>query len=58
MQFRIHDSGLNYFEPRYKRFTFVNTVSKNKGGFTAIQIKGVEATRDSYSTLIYTLDKK
>ena len=27
MQFRIHDSGMNYFEPRDQEFTFVNTTS-------------------------------
>jgi hypothetical protein len=33
MQFRMHESGLHYFDPRDKSFTFVSTVSENKEGF-------------------------
>ena len=36
MQFIMHASGLYYFNPRDKEFNFVNTVSKNKEGFTSI----------------------
>ena len=39
MQFRMPESGLNYFNPRYQEFNFVNTVSNNKEGFTARKIK-------------------
>jgi hypothetical protein len=34
MEFRMHKSGLHYFDPRDSKFIFVNTVSKNKAGFT------------------------
>ena len=30
MQLRMHEIGLNYFDPRYQEFTFVNTVSEKK----------------------------
>ena len=35
MQFRMHESGLRYFDPRDQEFNFFNTVSENKEGFTA-----------------------
>ena len=35
MQFRMHESGLRYFDPRDQEFIFFNTVSDNKEGFTA-----------------------
>jgi hypothetical protein len=47
MEFRMHESGMHYYDPRsesattinYNReFTFVNTVSGNKEGFTQRQI--------------------
>ena len=53
IQVRIHDSGLHYFDPRNEDFTLINTVSKNKEGFTARHIKGAEAARDLYATLVY-----
>jgi hypothetical protein len=44
MEFWMHKSGLHYFDPRDSKFTFVNTVSKNKAGFTKRQIKEAEVT--------------
>jgi hypothetical protein len=32
MEFRMHKSGLHYFDPRDSEFIFVNTVSENKAG--------------------------
>jgi hypothetical protein len=32
MQFRMHESGLHYFDPRDESFTFVNTVAENMEG--------------------------
>ena len=65
MEFRMHESGLHYYDPRTSNdYTFVSkesdngiglvsTVSENKGGFTRRQIKGAEAARTLYSTLNY-----
>ena len=49
----MYEIGLNYFYPRDQEFTFVNTVSKNKEGFTARQIKVAEVAKAFYATLIY-----
>jgi hypothetical protein len=40
MDFRMHQSGLHYYDPRKEHLSFVNTVSENKEGFTKRQIKG------------------
>ena len=53
MQFRMHESGLHYFDPRDQEFIFFNTVYNNKDDLTARQIKGAEVSRDIYATLIY-----
>ena len=53
MQFIMNESGLHYFDSRDQEFTFVNTVSDNKEGFTERQIKGTDVARDVYATLIY-----
>jgi hypothetical protein len=39
MYFKMHPSGLHYFDPRDESFTFVNTVADNKSQFTKRQIK-------------------
>jgi hypothetical protein len=51
MEFWMHKSRLHYFDPRDSEFTFVNTVSENKAGFTKRQIKEVEVARSLYSKL-------
>jgi hypothetical protein len=53
MEFWMHKTRLNYFHPRDNKFSFVNTVSENKGGFTKRQIKDVEVKRSLYSKLSY-----
>jgi hypothetical protein len=41
MEFRMHESGLHYYEQRKEQhLTFVKTVSNNNAGFTKRQIKG------------------
>jgi hypothetical protein len=52
MKFWMQESSLHYFDPRDIKFTFVNTVSENKAGFTKRQIKEAEVTRSLYSKLI------
>jgi hypothetical protein len=54
MEFRMHESGLHYYDPRKEaHLTFVNTVSKNKEGFTQRHIKGADLARVLYKTLSY-----
>jgi hypothetical protein len=49
----MHKSGLHYFNPRDSEFTFVNTVSENKAGFTKRQMMDAEVARSLYSKLNY-----
>ena len=58
MQFRMNESGLHLFDPRDQEFTFFNTVSDNKEGFTARQIKSAEVVMAIYVTLIYPSAKE
>jgi hypothetical protein len=56
MKFKMHKSGLHYYDPRKEHqhhMTFVNTVSENKTGFTKRQIKCAEIARNLYKTLSY-----
>ena len=58
MEFRMHESGLHYYDPRdIGHHAFVNTVSGNKIGFTKRQIKGAETARALYSALSYPSTK-
>ena len=53
MNFRMHERGLHYFNPRDEDFTFVNTVYDNKEGSAARHIKVVEDDRYLYNKIIY-----
>jgi hypothetical protein len=54
MEFRMHESGLHYYDPRKEQhLTFVNTVWENKTGFTKRKIKCAELARNLYKTLSY-----
>jgi hypothetical protein len=54
MEFKMHKSGLHYFNPKDVDLTFnINTVSDNKKGFTTRQVKGAEQARTLYATLGY-----
>jgi len=54
MEFRMHESGLHYYDPRKNdQLAFISTVSENKEGFTKRQIKGAETARTLYATLSY-----
>jgi hypothetical protein len=57
VQFRMHESGLHYFDPSNEDYIFVNTVSDTKEGYTQRQIKGAEAARALYATLGYPSTK-
>ena len=54
MEFRMHKSGLHYYNPRVEnnaRLAFVNTVAGHKLNFTKRQIKDAEVARIMYATL-------
>jgi hypothetical protein len=54
MHFKMHSSGLHYYDPQDQNFAFnINTVSENKMGFTKRQLKGAELARTLYSNLGY-----
>jgi hypothetical protein len=54
MEFRMHEFGLYYYDPRKtEHLAFISTVSENKGVFTKMQIKGAETARALYTTLSY-----
>ena len=54
MEFRMHESGLHYYDPReHQHIAFVTTVSGNMEGFTKREIKDAEIARTLYTTLIY-----
>ena len=53
MEFKMHSSGLHYYEPAYNDFTFVNTVDDNKKAFSKRQLKGAELAQTLYATLGY-----
>jgi hypothetical protein len=54
MHFRMHQSGLHYYDPKDDDFTFnITTVSENKLGYTKRQLKGAELARTIYANLGY-----
>ena len=53
MEFRMHKSGLHYYDPQNKHFVFINTVSGNKEGYTQRQVKGAEVASTLYAKLGY-----
>jgi hypothetical protein len=54
MQFKMHSSGLHYYDPEHhSTFQFVTTVSGNKAHFTDCQVKGADKARKYYRTLGY-----
>ena len=50
----MHYSGIHYNEPTKKDLVFLNTVSKNKEGFSKIQIKSVVKSSELQHTLGFT----
>jgi hypothetical protein len=54
MEFRMHERGLHYYDPRKEQnLALVKTVSENKTSFAKQQIKGAEVARNLYKTLRY-----
>ena len=54
MEFLMYDSGLHYYEPTKKDLVFLNTVSKNKEGFSKRKIKSAVKSRELQHTLKFT----
>ena len=54
----IHDSGLHYYEPTKKDLVFLNTVSKNKEGFSKRKIKSAVKYQELQHTLGFTTVKE
>ena len=57
MRFKMHDSGLHFYDPRNKNFSFVMTVESNKLPFSKRQISGAEKARNLYASLGYPSSK-
>ena len=53
MEFRIHKSGLHYYDMCNKHFSFIDTLYGNKEGYTHRQIKSAEFARTLYAKLYY-----
>ena len=53
MEFRMHKSGLHYYDLHNKHFALINTFSGNKEGYTQIQVKSAEFSRTLYAKLCY-----
>ena len=56
MLFKMHSSGLHYYDPLREEFTFVNAVSDNMGAFTKGQIASADKASDLYASLVYPSD--
>ena len=56
MRFKMHSSGLHFYDPRNKDFAFVTTVEENKQHFTNREVTGAQKARDLYASLAYPSD--
>ena len=52
MHFRMHESGIHYYEPD-EYFTFVNTVADKKKHYSKRHIKTAERAAEIYGTVTY-----
>ena len=53
MLFKMHSSGLHYYDPFNEDFNFINTVKENKAVFTKRQIESADKERELYASLVY-----
>ena len=53
MHFRMHDSGLHYYEPEDEDLLFVDTVAGNKESSSKLHIKASEQARVFFVYLGY-----
>ena len=44
VHFWMHPDGLHYHDPKQKHMALINTIKKNKDGFTPCQIASAKAT--------------
>ena len=51
MLFKMHSSGLHYWDPSGEDFNFINTVEENKAVFTKRQIANSDKARELYASL-------
>ena len=51
MVFRMHSSGLHFYDPSEEAYTFIETVENNKLSFTKRQLAGAEKSRELYAGL-------
>ena len=58
MEFLMHDSGLHYYEPTNKDLVFLNTVSKNKEGFSRIKTKSAVKSQELQHILVFLTIKE
>jgi hypothetical protein len=56
MHFKMHSSGLHFYDPCNKDFAFVTTVEENKQNFTNREVTGAQKARDLYASLAYPSD--
>ena len=52
MHFRMHESGIHYYDPD-EYFTFVNTVADKKKHYSKRHIKTAERAAEIYGTVTY-----
>ena len=45
IQFRMNESGLYYYDPKYEDFVFFKTATCNKESYRKLQIKAAEQPR-------------
>ena len=53
MLFKMHSSGLHYWDPSNKDFNFINTVKANKSVFMKRQTANADKARELYASLAY-----
>ncbi len=56
MIFRMHSSGLHFYDPKSKGFNFVVTVEENMKSFRKRQIAGAEKARTLMAGLTFPSD--
>ena len=53
MGFKMHEYGLNPYNPTNKAVVLINNVSKNNKGFPKRQINGADQAKNMYAKLGY-----